>query len=115
MGELLGCPFCNGEAVHKPTGSPSPGYWVQCSQCGVSSSDVGSRENAARLWNTRAPTAPLGPVPDPLRVALQPWLDLCNDLDGRLDTYEIYSGPAGIMDLGTLRRVRAAAISGKVG
>lgn len=50
---LLPCPFCGGDAVHRPESSPSPGYWVKCTGCGVSSDDRMSRESAAKLWNSR--------------------------------------------------------------
>ena len=50
--ELLPCPFCRGKADIEPD------YWTAapsafCQDCGVMTPDGDTREETAKIWNTR--------------------------------------------------------------
>lgn len=51
---LLPCPFCGGAAKLKVTAFSRPAQrWVECSDCGGSSSAYVSAESAQAAWNSR--------------------------------------------------------------
>ena len=51
---LLPCPFCGGKAVLEPeTFYFGPWYTCFCVKCGVMTPAGESKEDAAKIWNTR--------------------------------------------------------------
>jgi len=71
MGELKKCPFCGGDGVCKDNGYDEPGFdsttgefigmmyefgdkfWYECKQCGATSGEKESPEEALEAWNKR--------------------------------------------------------------
>lgn len=52
--ELLGCPFCDGEAqLNNPFNNPSRGSWVSCTQCMASTAMRDTGIGAIKAWNKR--------------------------------------------------------------
>jgi len=51
---LLNCPFCNGQAIYSDGASWGRSLsYVQCEECGASTSMEFTKEKALKLWNKR--------------------------------------------------------------
>lgn len=59
MSELLGCPFCGGNAIRCGNNDINPRHWVMCRDChACPGGDVADLAAAEIAWNRRALTAP---------------------------------------------------------
>lgn len=57
--QLLGCPFCGGEAEHKFDHTTEESHYVQCPRCCFSISRFYHDDDYLSIWNTRTPAEPL--------------------------------------------------------
>ena len=67
--ELLGCPFCGGEAL-KCKGQFNNMRWVLCRACHASPGDYPTEAEAVAAWNRRSLTGEVEPVACPDREAV---------------------------------------------